>query len=146
MTPTLDRLGRTVRGTLNALDALRERGIGVRTLKDAIPIDTTTVDSPMSQLAVILLALFAVMELTYSRGRAAHARAVAEKSGRRAGRPTVVDPKVLAYAVHLRDVDGAPISEIVERTTLSRATLYRHLPPRPALALTASGKPPAARE
>ena len=48
------------------------------------------------------------------------------------GRPSVVDPKVLAYATHLRST-GSTMSEIVEATNLSRATLYRHLPTRPSL-------------
>jgi hypothetical protein len=35
---------------------LREQGIGIKTLRDPIPIDTTD-DSPMAELAVALLAL-----------------------------------------------------------------------------------------
>jgi len=31
---------------------------------------------------------------------------------------------------------GSPLPQIVERTGLTRSTLYRHLPPRPATALT----------
>jgi len=92
----------------------------------------------MAELAIVLLTLFAQMELTYNRERAAHARAVAESQGRQVGRPSVVDPKVLQYAVHLRDT-GSSMSEIAAATKLSRATLYRHLPPRPEVAPTASG-------
>lgn len=58
--------------------------------------------------------------------------AVAESQGRQVGRPPVVDPKVLTYATHLRST-GSTMSEIVEATNLSRATLYRHLPTRPSL-------------
>jgi DNA invertase Pin-like site-specific DNA recombinase len=56
---TLDRLGRTVRDTLNLVHELKERGVGVRTLADPLPIDTSNPDSPMAQLAVVMLALFA---------------------------------------------------------------------------------------
>ncbi len=73
---TLDRLGRTVRDTLNLIHDLAERGVGVRNLAD-----------PMAQLAVVLLALFGQMERTYTLERAAHARAVATATGRRVGRP-----------------------------------------------------------
>ena len=83
---TLDRLGRTVRDTLNLVHELKERGVGVRTLADPLPIDTSNPNSPMAQLAVILLALFAEMERTYAAERASHARAVASANGRRTGR------------------------------------------------------------
>ncbi|MDT0264061.1 hypothetical protein RM423_22060 [Jatrophihabitans sp. DSM 44399] len=36
----------------------------------------------------------------------------------------------------LRDEVGLTLPQIVERTGLTRSTLYRHLPPRPATALT----------
>lgn len=133
---TLDRLGRTVRNTLNLIHELSERGIGIRNLADPIKIDSTNPDDPMSQLAVVLLALFGQMERTYSLERAAHARAVATAKGRRVGRPSVVDPDKLAYAMHLRDT-GHTIAEIVTKTGITRTTLYRHLPPRPAAPVTA---------
>lgn len=141
---TLDRLGRTVRDTLNLIHELSERGIGIRNLADPIKIDSTNPDDPMSQLAVVLLALFGQMERTYTLERAAHARAVATAKGRRVGRPSVVDPDKLAYAMHLRDT-GHTIAEIVTKTGITRTTLYRHLPPRPAAPVTAgatSADPP----
>ena len=100
---TLDRLGRTVRDTLNLIHDLAERGVGVR---------------------------------TYTLERAAHARAVATAKGRRIGRPSVVDADKLAYAAHLRDT-GHTIAEIVAKTGITRTTLYRHLPPRPPVSVTA---------
>lgn len=141
---TLDRLGGTVRGVLSTVADLRERGIGVRTLADPLRVDTSSND-PMAELAMIMLLLFAQMEVTYSRERASHARAVAESKGRKRGRKSVVDAKVLAYAIHLRDTDHT-MSEIVAATKLSRATLYRHLPPRAELAPTASGETPTSRD
>lgn len=133
---TLDRLGRTVRDTLNLIHELSERGIGIRNLADPIKIDSTNPDDPMSQLAVVLLALFGQMERTYTLERAAHARAVATAKGRRVGRPSVVDPDKLAYAMHLRD-NGHTIAEIITKTGITRTTLYRHLPPRPEEPVTA---------
>ncbi len=72
---TLDRLGRTVRDTLNMIHELSERGIGIRNLADPIKVDSSRPEDPMAQLAVVLLALFAQMEGTYTMERAAHARA-----------------------------------------------------------------------
>jgi DNA invertase Pin-like site-specific DNA recombinase len=88
---TLDRLGRTVRDTLNLIHELRQRGVGVRNLADPIRIDSADPEDPMAQLAVVLLALFGQMERTYTLERAAHARAVATAKGRRIGRPSVID-------------------------------------------------------
>jgi DNA invertase Pin-like site-specific DNA recombinase len=133
---TLDRLGRTVRDTLNLIHDLAERGVGVRNLADPIKVDSTNPNDPMAQLAVVLLALFGQMERTYTLERAAHARAVATAKGRRIGRPTVVDADKLAYAAHLRE-SGHTIAEIVAKTGITRTTLYRHLPPRPAESVTA---------
>jgi len=99
----------------------------------------------MAQLAVVLLALFAQMERTYAIEQAAHARAVATAKGRRVGRPVLVDPDKLAYAAHLRD-QGDSIAEIVKKTGIARTSLYRHLPPRPAPAVTADGNPTVKRD
>ena len=134
---TLDRLGRTVRDTLNLIHELAERGVGVRNLADPIRVDSSNPSDPMAQLAVVLLALFGQMERTYMLERAAHARAVATAKGRRIGRPSVVGADKLAYAVHLRDT-GHTLAEIVAKTGITRTTLYRHLPPRPAPLLTAA--------
>ncbi len=139
---TLDRLGRTVRDTLNLIHELAERGVGVRNLADPIRVDSTNPDDPMAQLAVVLLALFGQMERTYTLERAAHARAVATAKGRRIGRPPVVDPDKIAYAVHLRDT-GHSIADIVAKTGIARTSLYRHLPPRPAEQFTAAPAPAA---
>jgi DNA invertase Pin-like site-specific DNA recombinase len=135
---TLDRLGRTDRDTLNMIHELSGRGIGVRNLADPIKVDSSNPEDPMAQLAVVLLALFAQMERTYTMERAAHARAVATAKGRRVGRPVLVDPGKLEWAAHLRE-SGSTIAEIVEKTGIPRTSLYRHLPPRPAPPITADG-------
>jgi DNA invertase Pin-like site-specific DNA recombinase len=134
---TLDRLGRTVRDTLNLIHDLAERGVGVRNLADAIKIDSSDPDDPMAQLAVVLLALFAQMERTYMIERAAHARAVATAKGRRIGRPVLVDPAKLEWAAHLRNT-GHTIAEIVDKSGIARSSLYRHLPPRQGPTLSAA--------
>ncbi|MFB9957068.1 recombinase family protein [Cellulomonas denverensis] len=134
---TLDRLGRTVRDTLNLIHDLTDRGVGVRNLADPIKVDSANPSDPMGQLAVVLLALFAQMERTYTVERAAHARAVATAKGRRIGRPVLVDADKLAYAAHLREADHS-IAEIVAKTGIARTSLYRHLPPRAVEHLTAA--------
>ena len=134
---TLDRLGRTVRDTLNLIHELTERGIGVRNLADPIKVDSANPADPMGQVAVVLLALFAQMERTYTTERAAHARAVAAAHGRQVGRPSLLDPAVLAYAAHLRDA-GHTMTQIVAETGMTRSSLYRYLPPRRPVAVMAA--------
>src|ERR1039457_7004908 len=135
---TLDRLGRTVRDTLNLIHELAERKVGVRNLADPIKVDSSNPEDPMAQLAVVLLALFGQMERTYTMARAAHARAAAAATakGRRVGRPVLVDRGKLEWAAHLRE-SGSTIAEIMEKTGIPHTSLYRHLPPRPAPAVTA---------
>ena len=87
----LDRLGRNLRECLNIIHDLRERNIGIKTLADPIPIDTTD-NSAMAELAVALLALSAHMERVFMAERAAHARAVAAAKGKLPGRPRKLDP------------------------------------------------------
>lgn len=130
-----------MRDTLNLIHELTGRGIGLRNLADPIRVDSSDPNDPMGQLAVVLLALFAQMERTYTIERAARARAVAAAKGRRVGRPSVVDPDKLAYAEHLRET-GHTMAQIVAKTGITRSSLYRHLPPRPADPVTAESWPP----
>lgn len=123
----LDRLGRNLRECLNVVHDLRERGVGIKTLSDPIPIDTTD-NSPMAELAVALLALFAHMERVFMRERAAHARAVATAKGKRAGRPRKLSPAQVA-AARAAVSAGQHVDEVADAFGVSRATLYRHLPP-----------------
>lgn len=117
---------------------LAGRGIGVRNLADPVRVDSANPDDPMSQLAVAMLALFGQVERTCAVERAAHARAVATSKGKRVGRPSVVNPAKLAYAEHLRD-GGFSIPENVEKTGITRSSLYRHLPPRQPGSVLADG-------
>jgi DNA invertase Pin-like site-specific DNA recombinase len=87
---TLDRIGRNLREVLNLVHDLAGRGIGVRSLADPLPIDTT--DEGMGRIAFGLLALFAEMAPTrptrsstpgYCAGRA---RATARSAPRRRSR------------------------------------------------------------
>ncbi len=108
---TLDRLGRTVRDTLNLIHELAERGVGVRNLADPIKVDSSNPADPMAQLAVVLLALFGQMERTYTLERAAHARGHRDRQGPagraagggRPGQAGVGGPPARHRAHHRRD-------------------------------------------
>jgi DNA invertase Pin-like site-specific DNA recombinase len=61
---TLDRIGRNLREVLNLVHDLSERGVGVRSPADPLPINTA--DEGMARIAFLLLALFTEMERTFT--------------------------------------------------------------------------------
>ncbi|MGO4614720.1 recombinase family protein [Nocardia sp. 2YAB30] len=121
----LDRLGRNLRECLNVIHDLTERGVGVKTLRDPLPIDTTDT-SGMAELSVAMLALFAHMERVFMRERAAHAREVAAAKGKQPGRPRKLTDGQLAAARAALAADQ-PIERVAAAFGVSRATLYRYL-------------------
>jgi DNA invertase Pin-like site-specific DNA recombinase len=123
---TLDRIGRNLREVLNLVHDLAGRGIGVRSLADPLPIDTT--DEGTGRIASGLLALFAEMERTYTAERAAHARTVAEAGNRHIGRPIAHPADKIEYARLLRG-EGQSYGEISAKTKIPKASLHRYLTP-----------------
>lgn len=121
---TLDRLGRNLREVLNLIHSLREQGIGVKSLADPMPIDTA--DEGMGAVTVLLLALFAEMERTFTAERAAHARAVAAAAGRRVGRPVAHPEGKIEYARLLRR-EHKSLAEITRKTGIPKTSLHRYL-------------------
>ena len=121
---TLDRLGRNLREVLNLVHDLSEKGIGVRSRADPLPINTN--DEGMGRVAFLLLALFAEMERTFTAERAAHARAVAEAAGRQVGRPVAHSDDKIEYAQLLK-AGGASLGAITEKTGIPKPSLHRYL-------------------
>ncbi len=121
---TLDRLGRNLREVLNLVHDLAERGIGVRSLADPLPINTS--DEGMGRIAFLLLALFAEMERTFTAERAAHARAVAEAAGRHVGRPVAHPEDKIEYA-RLLKAHGESLGAIAAKTGIPKTSLHRYL-------------------
>lgn len=121
---TLDRLGRNLREVLNLVHELAERGVGVRSLADPLPINTS--DEGMGRIAFLLLALFAEMERTFTAERAAHARAVAQKAGRRVGRPVAHPDEKIEYA-RLLKAQGESLAQITVKTGIPKGSLHRYL-------------------
>lgn len=123
MVHTLDRLGRNLREVLNLVHELAQKSIGVRSLADPLPIDTT--DDGIGRVAFLLLALFAEMERTFTAERAAHARAVAEAAGRRVGRPIAHPADKIDYARLLR-AQGDSLGAIATKTGIPKTSLHRY--------------------
>ncbi|MCA2230030.1 recombinase family protein [Nonomuraea aurantiaca] len=121
---TLDRIGRNLREVLNLVHDLAEKGIGVRSLADPLPINTA--DEGMGRIAFLLLALFAEMERTFTTERAAHARAVADAGGRRIGRPVAHSEDKIEYA-RLLKAEGNSLGVIAAKTGIPKTSLHRYL-------------------
>ncbi|AXH89428.1 recombinase family protein [Micromonospora aurantiaca] len=121
---TLDRLGRNLREVLNLVHELNERGVGVRSLADPMPIDTNA--TGMGRIGFLLLALIAEMERVFTAERAAHARAVAEAQGRRVGRPMAHKPEQIEFARLLKK-QGDSLSQISSKTGIPKSSLRRYL-------------------
>lgn len=114
-----------MRECLTIVDKLTERDIDVRTLSDPFSIDTRD-DSPMTQVAVAMLALFRQMERVFALERAAGARAALEARGGSPGRRRKLSDDALRAAKAAVD-SGMDVAAVAQRYSVSRATLYRYL-------------------
>ena len=121
---TLDRIGRNLREVLNLVHEPSEKGIGVRSLADSLPINTT--DECMGRIAFLLRALFAEMERIFTAERSAHARAVAEAAGRRIGRPIAHPEDKIEYARLLKS-EGRTLGQIAGKIGTPKTSLHRYL-------------------
>jgi DNA invertase Pin-like site-specific DNA recombinase len=123
----LDRLGRSLKHLIETVTALQARKVGFRSLQESI--DTTTSGGKLVFHVFGALAEFErdlIRERTQAGLRAARAR------GRKGGRPRSLDEKKLAQARSLHKDPANTIADICATLGISRATFYRHLPPRAA--------------
>ena len=93
----LDRLGRSLRDLIDVVNSLQDRGVGLRSLQEAI--DTTT----PAGLA------------------AAHKRGVA------IGRPRALTPEQILMAEAMTADPAISTRQVAEQFGIHRSTLYRHL-------------------
>ena len=118
----LDRLGRSLRHLIDQVNALEARGIGFRSLTEAI--DTTTAGGRLVFHVFGALGEFE-RELIVERTRAGLAAARAR--GRRGGRPKVMTSERVTTARRLRDDDGLTLDQIAATIGVSRASVVRAL-------------------
>ncbi|MDP9469078.1 MAG: recombinase family protein [Chloroflexota bacterium] len=119
----LDRLGRSLPHLIETVAALRERGIGFKSLTEQI--DTTT---PGGKLIFHVFGALAEFERDLIRERTHAGLAAARARGRTGGRPKkLAEPKQLALARALYDGGQTDVATICQTLGISRATLYRHL-------------------
>ncbi|WP_084533093.1 recombinase family protein [Nocardia fusca] len=120
---SLDRLGRSLQDLISIVADLRRRGIGFRSLHEAL--DTTT---PGGRLVFHVFAALAefirelIVEGTHEGLAAARAR------GQRLGRPPAMSEEQIRQARALLTRPDESVSSIARLLGVSRTTLYKYLP------------------
>lgn len=119
---SLDRLGRTVLGTLQTFEMLEEKGIQVVSLKPGEQFEGVT-----GKLLRNIMLSIAEWERENTNERAAEGRAALAAKGDRKPRPkTALRPETVASVKALR-AQGWTIDRIVKKEQISRASVYRAL-------------------
>ena len=119
----LDRLARSIRQLIETVEMLEERGIGFRSLTEAI--DTT---SSGGKLIFHIFAALAEFERGIIRERTNAGLAAARARGKVGGRPPSLAPADLAAAKAMLRDPNITVEEAARRVGVSRSALYRELP------------------
>ncbi len=122
----LDRLGRSLPHLIDTVRGLENRGVGFRSLQEAI--DTTT---PGGRLVFHIFGSLAEFERDLIQERTRAGLDAARARGRKGGRPTALSPVKRKQATRMI-TDGVPVVEVAQALGVSRSTLYRQLRPMPA--------------
>src|ERR1044071_2956871 len=119
----LDRLARSMKQLIETIENLRLRGIGFRSLTEAL--DTTTAQG---RLVFHMFGALAEFERGLIRERTQAGLAAARRLGRTGGRPPkLTEDDIEAAKAMLANPDIA-VTQIAQRLGVSPATLYRYLP------------------
>jgi len=119
----LDRLARSLPQLIETVAALEDKGIGLRSLTEAI--DTTTAGG---KLIFHIFGALAEFERSIIRERTRAGLKAARDRGRKGGRPPSLSVADLAAAKALLSDPAITVDEVAARLKVSPATLYRHLP------------------
>ncbi len=120
----LDRFGRSLKDLISNVAILRERGVGFRSLTEAV--DTTT---PGGQLVFHIFGALAEFERELIRERTMAGLEAARARGRKGGRPSkMTRAKVRQASVLLAD-PGADVGAVCETLGVSKSTLYTYVGP-----------------
>ncbi len=119
----LDRLARSMKQLIETIDELRDKGIGFRSLTEAL--DTTT---PQGRLVFHMFGALAEFERGLIRERTQAGLAAARRVGRTGGRPPKLMEDDLQAARAMLANPDITVAEVAERVGVSPATLYRYLP------------------
>jgi DNA invertase Pin-like site-specific DNA recombinase len=119
----LDRLARSMKQLIETIENLRVRGIGFRSLTEAL--DTTTAQG---RLVFHMFGALAEFERSLIRERTQAGLAAARRAGRTGGRPPKLTEDDLEAARALLANPDIGVTQIAHRLGVSPATLYRYIP------------------
>jgi DNA invertase Pin-like site-specific DNA recombinase len=119
----LDRLARSLKQLMETVEDLSARGIGFRSLTEAI--DTTTSGG---RLVFHIFGALAEFERGIIRERTTAGLEAARARGRTGGRPRSLDDNDLAVARTLLKDGTLTVAEVADRLGVAPSTLYAHLP------------------
>src|SRR5271156_1647960 len=119
----LDRLARSMKQLIETIEDLRVRGIGFRSLTEAL--DTTTAQG---RLVFHMFGALAEFERSLIRGRTQAGLAAARRAGRTGGRPPKLIEDDIEAAKAMRANPDIGVTQIAHRLGVPPATLYRYIP------------------
>ncbi len=120
----LDRPGRTLRGLIDFVGDLRDRGVDFRTLHSSTQIDTSTAQG---RFTFHLFAALAEMERDLIRERTNAGLTAARARGRNGGRPPKMTKRQIDHARRLLSDPNVTMTDVAASLRIDRSTLYRAL-------------------
>jgi DNA invertase Pin-like site-specific DNA recombinase len=120
----LDRLGRRTVKLIQLIEELKERGIGFKSLSNAI--DTTTAEG---MFIYRISSSFAELERDLTRERTMAGLKAARARGRKGGRPKspLSEEKKLQLAKQMYEERKIPIADIYKSLHIPRSTFYKYV-------------------
>jgi DNA invertase Pin-like site-specific DNA recombinase len=120
---SLSRLARSTRQLLDLSDEFRRRGIGLRSITEAI--DTST---PQGRFFFVIMAAIAELEASILRERTRAGLEAARARGRTGGRPKALVGQKVEVARTLLATGEMTVSEVARQVGVSIGTIYRAFP------------------
>ena len=121
----LDRFGRSLKDLIQKVEALRDRGIGFRSLAESV--DTTTAGG---QLVFHVFGALAEFERELIRERTMAGLAAARARGRKGGRPPKMTKQKVKQASLLLADPTTDVRAVCETLGVSKSTLYAYVGPK----------------
>lgn len=117
---SLDRAGRSVSQILELVEMLKEREIGLLSLREGVLVDRDGGCSPQTTFLISVLSSVNQLEVELIRSRVKEGLAAARRRGKKLGRPR----KDMSTAVRMWQSKDYTVSEICDAVGCSKSTLY----------------------